>query len=136
MSDDQSSSSGSAATQTTVSPLVIVPPELQEKQPELVELILKSESMNYEERQYWIDILPVMTADQINQLRQILHNERTQLAAIDAKYAEKNATDATSAADTKTQEERKQRRTERAAAEHDARNTEEENAEAILKGME
>ena len=42
--------------------------------------------MNAEERQYWINILPVMTPEQIENLRQILQNEKDQLAAIDAKY--------------------------------------------------
>ncbi len=50
-------------------------------------MILRSESMNDEERQYWVDILSVMTPDQTSQLRTILVNERDQLAAIDAKYA-------------------------------------------------
>ena len=43
--------------------------------------------MNLQERQYWINILPVMTPPQIESLREILVNEKRQLAAIDAKYA-------------------------------------------------
>jgi hypothetical protein len=66
---------------------VVVPEELKKKHGPLIELILSSESMNDEERQYWINILPVMTPEQIENLRQILQNERDQLAAIDAKYA-------------------------------------------------
>ena len=42
--------------------------------------------MNDEERQYWINILPIMTPDQVKNLFDILDNERKQLAAIDAKY--------------------------------------------------
>jgi hypothetical protein len=65
---------------------VTVPDELQKKFPKLIALILGSESMNDEERQYWINILPVMTPEQQDNLQQILENEKNQLAAIDAKY--------------------------------------------------
>ena len=58
----------------------------KEKYPELIKLILGSESMNDEERQYWINILPVMTPEQQENLNQILTNEKDQLAAIDEKY--------------------------------------------------
>lgn len=66
---------------------VVVPEDLRQKHSDLIDLILKSESMNDEERQYWINILPVMTPDQQGNLRTILQNERDQLAAIDVKYA-------------------------------------------------
>lgn len=65
---------------------VVVPIAVREKHPALVELIMASESMNDGERQYWIDILPVMNPEQTAQLQSILQNERDQLAAIDAKY--------------------------------------------------
>jgi hypothetical protein len=66
-----------------------VPPQTQQQFPNLVALILKSESMNDEERKYWINILPAMTPEQQTSLTEILTNERDQLAAIDAKYATK-----------------------------------------------
>ncbi len=47
--------------------------------------------MNNEERQYWINILPIMTHEQLKNLEDILTSEKKQLAAIDAKYS-KNAT--------------------------------------------
>ncbi len=46
--------------------------------------------MNNEERQYWINILPIMTPEQLKNLEEILLSEKEQLAAIDAKYS-KNA---------------------------------------------
>ncbi|MEK7137705.1 MAG: hypothetical protein AAB853_05485 [Patescibacteria group bacterium] len=72
----------STQTQSTVT----IPEGLKKKHGVLIALILSSESMNDEERQYWINILPVMTEPQIENLRQILQNEKDQLAAIDAKY--------------------------------------------------
>jgi hypothetical protein len=55
--------------------------------PELIDMIVGSESMNNEERQYWVNILPIMTPEQIQSLLDILNNEKTQLDAIDKKYA-------------------------------------------------
>ncbi len=77
-------------TQPTTSGLVI-PPEVQEKFAPLLEMIKASESMNNEERQYWINILPIMSAEQLKNLEDILTNERQQLAAIDAKYTKESA---------------------------------------------
>lgn len=66
---------------------LVIPPELQQKFSALLTLIIGSESMNNEERQYWINILPIMTEDQIKNLEDILSSEKKQLAAIDAKYS-------------------------------------------------
>lgn len=72
---------------------LVIPPDVQEKFGPLLELIKASESMNNEERQYWINILAVMTPGQIKNLEEILMNEKSQLAAIDRKY-NKEAADA------------------------------------------
>lgn len=62
-------------------------PEIVKKQyPDLVPLILETESMNDDERQYWFQILPIMTEDQVNKLREILVNEKKQLQALDKEY--------------------------------------------------
>jgi len=66
---------------------VVVPDEAKKKYPDLVKLILKSESMNTEEQNYWLQVLPVMTPDQVAELRDILETEKKKLAAIDAKYS-------------------------------------------------
>lgn len=81
----------SAATAASGDPLsrFTIPDSVKGKFPDLIDLIARSESMNDGERQYWFDILPVMTPEQLENLRGILTNERDQLAAIDAKYAQK-----------------------------------------------
>lgn len=104
--------------------------------PELLELILSSESMNDEERQYWIDILPVMTTDQIDQLKEILQNEREQLASIDAKYAEEMKKADAVRSVTEIGEERKSKRDVRATQEEQARSEEQSTADDILKSIE
>lgn len=44
--------------------------------------------MDEGERQYWIDVLPIMSEDQIQNLRNILDNEKKQLAQAQANYSE------------------------------------------------
>ena len=63
-----------------------IPEELAKTKPALVDLILKTESMQDEERKYWFQLLPVMTDEQVTKLQGILQNERDQLTALDAKY--------------------------------------------------
>lgn len=66
---------------------LVIPPDVQEKFGPILALIQGSESMNNEERQYWINILPIMTPEQLKNLEDILGSEKKQLAAIDAKYS-------------------------------------------------
>jgi hypothetical protein len=56
------------------------------KNPALVELILKTESMKDEERKYWFQLLPIMSEEQVKKLANILQNERDQLTELDKKY--------------------------------------------------
>lgn len=65
---------------------ITIPADVQEKFPELIAMIRESNSMNTEEGQYWVDVLPIMTEDQIENLRSILVNEKTQIEAADEKY--------------------------------------------------
>ena len=62
--------------------------EIQIQYTELVELILGSESIDNNEKQYWFDILPSMTHDQIDRLFNILMTERHQLEELNIKYQE------------------------------------------------
>ena len=60
--------------------------EIQANYPELIKLILETESMEDDERQYWFDIMPSMTDEQIDRLFNILDTERKKLAALEEKY--------------------------------------------------
>lgn len=65
-------------------------PELvQQKFPDLIPLIIQTESMNESERDYWYQILPIMTEEQIRKFRGILVNERNQLQKLDQEYDNK-----------------------------------------------
>lgn len=63
-----------------------IPESVKSSYPDLVALLIKTESMNDEERDYWFQVLPIMTEDQIIKLRTILVNERDQLKKIDTEY--------------------------------------------------
>jgi hypothetical protein len=62
--------------------------EIQTKYHELVDLVLGSESIDNNEKQYWFDILPSMTNEQIDRLFNILTTERQQLEELNIKYQE------------------------------------------------
>lgn len=65
-----------------------IPLIVKEKYPSLIPLILETESMDDEEREYWFQILPIMTNDQVVKFKQILISEKKQLAKLDAEYEE------------------------------------------------
>jgi len=117
-------------------PGITVPPDLLAKYPQLVPLILSSESMNQQERQYWINILPVMTAEQVSNLEGILLNEKKQLEAIDKKYSKEIDQIGQAQMLRQTEDERRKRAEERKAAEAHAESKEDDTAEDILKKIE
>jgi len=59
---------------------------MQAQYNELVKLILETESMDDDEKQYWFDIMPSMTDDQIDRLFNILDTEKKKLDALEDKY--------------------------------------------------
>lgn len=113
-------------------PTVQISDELKQKFPELTDLILGSESMNDEERQYWVNILPVMTPEQIQNLKDILSNEKQQLAAIDRKYAKEIERIGEGTLLKQVEEERHRRRDERSKKEESNRQEEEVQASDLL----
>ena len=115
---------------------LVIPDDLKARYPELLELIVRSESMNNEERQYWVNILPIMTPDQVQNLRDILLNERRQLAAIDQKYAKEIEQIGQAQVIKKAAEERRHKRQERAAAEAADHEDELGTEEDLLKQIE
>lgn len=62
--------------------------EIQLQYSELIKLILNTESMDDEERQYWFDIMPSMNEEQIDRLFNILETERKKLEELETKYQE------------------------------------------------
>jgi len=63
-----------------------IPQAVKNENPDLIPLILNTESMDDEEREYWFQILPIMTLDQIAKFKNILITEKQQLAKLDEEY--------------------------------------------------
>ncbi len=64
----------------------IIPILIREKFPDLVKLIIETESMDLEEREYWLQIMPIMSEEQTVKFRSILVKEKEQLSKIDGQY--------------------------------------------------
>ncbi len=62
--------------------------EIEQQYPELIKLTLATESMDNNEKQYWFDILPSMTDDQVDRLFDILETERKKLEELEIRYQE------------------------------------------------
>lgn len=131
MPDDSTTAGPVPATGATVTAIVI-PDEVKAAFGEIITLILASESMNDEERQYWVNILPVMTPEQIQNLKDILENEKKQLAAIDQKYGQDLDKIGQQQFVQQVDEERRRRMADRAAAEQSSKQTETQAAEDLL----
>lgn len=63
-----------------------IPESVKQQYANLIPLIIETESMNDEERQYWFQILPIMTDAQVTKLREILTKEKDQLQKLDKEY--------------------------------------------------
>lgn len=124
-------------SQSAAHSTLAVPEELRKKYGSLIDLIVSSESMNDEERQYWINILPVMTEAQIGNLQQILQNERDQLAAIDAKYAVGDTKKQSSSVSlTETEQKIRKRTAARKGSEDASEEEEKKKEEELLRRIE
>ncbi|MEK7544780.1 MAG: hypothetical protein AAB551_01480, partial [Patescibacteria group bacterium] len=65
-----------------------IPDAVKQKYPDLIELVLQTESMKQDERDYWFQILPVMSEEQLAKFYGILANEKKQLQKLDAEYTD------------------------------------------------
>ncbi|MEK7528208.1 MAG: hypothetical protein AAB592_00375 [Patescibacteria group bacterium] len=63
-----------------------IPDFVKDKYPHLIPLILETESMSDEERQYWFSIMPIMNSEQIKKLEGILLKEKQELQSLDEEY--------------------------------------------------
>jgi hypothetical protein len=53
---------------------------VQQKHPEIVALVLNSQSLDNEEKQQWLNLIPQMTEEKIEKLSKILVIEKNQLS--------------------------------------------------------
>lgn len=130
MADAQQPAGNAAAGGLTI------PPDIEKKFAPIIELIKGSESMNNEERQYWVNILPIMTPEQLKNLEDILVNEKKQLAAIDEKYSKEVAGIGDEKAVAQMETEIKRKREERSKMEQKLAQEEEKSEESILQQIQ
>jgi len=60
--------------------------DIKLKYPELIKLVVATESMDNDEKQYWFDIMPSMTDTQVDRLYEILETEKNKLEELEDKY--------------------------------------------------
>jgi len=123
-------------TTTTDKFILQIPEEVRQQFPDLVELIKGSSSMDDEERQYWVDVLPIMSEDQIKNLRDILINEKTQIQEVNQAYAKGMGQAVQKAAITFDEITYKEKKQARLQAEHMHEQEERMREEAVLKELE
>ena len=134
---DQNTSTG----QTQDDVQLIIPEETKKKYPELVEGIKGSKSMDNKERNYWLQVLPVMTDEQVDELRDILSTEKKKLAEIEQKYSSKGASQVRTKEPAKTEEELKKeqevnKRAREERRQKEALDRQEENVDDILSQLD
>ena len=67
-----------------------IPEDFIQDMPEVIELVLKSKSIDsHEEKQSWFDLMPVMNDEQLDKLKDILMREKAKLQEIENKYEDK-----------------------------------------------
>lgn len=112
-----------------------IPETVRNKYPDLIPLILETESMNDDERQYWFQILPIMTEEQVSKLREILVNEKSQLSQIDREYDKEMKRINTKHVSEWKEFEAKQKREKLKSAEVQAQEKEKAEEEGLLKKL-
>lgn len=65
-----------------------IPASILQERPALVDLILRTESMQDPERKHWFKLLPIMTPEQVQKLQTILQDESAKLAELNRKYSQ------------------------------------------------
>ncbi|MBD3270753.1 hypothetical protein GF376_04460 [Candidatus Peregrinibacteria bacterium] len=86
-SSDQLEMNAMASAKTSRKPeKYAIPKIVWDKYPDLIKLIKETESMDDEEREYWFQVLPIMTDHQVEKFKKILITEKQQLAELDKEY--------------------------------------------------
>lgn len=114
----------------------IVPELIRNKFPDLVKLIYETESMNAEEREYWLQIMPIMTEDQIVKFREILVNEKQQLTQLDQEYQQEMSKAGSQHVVEINEAEMRRKKEELAMAEKQSEDSEQKEEENLLKALD
>jgi len=124
------------ATNTDDKSALSIPADIAEKYGDLIKLIKVSRSMDNSERQYWIDVLPIMSEDQVQNLRGILDNEKKQLDEATNAYSGGMKKNVKNVANEFDEELYREKKLARVAAEKLHEAEEKENETSILAELE
>jgi len=113
----------------------IVPPLVRDKFTDLVKLIYETESMDAEEREYWLQIMPIMSEDQVVKLRDILVNEKVQLEKLDQNYKSEVSNIGNRAVPEIDEQQMKEKMTQIKSAESASEQSEQAEEAALLKQL-
>ena len=116
--------------------IYIVPQLVRNKFPDLVKLIYETESMESDEREYWMQIMPIMSEEQIVKFRGILVNEKDQLNKLDAEYTQEMSRINNKRVSEISEAEMKAKKLELERAENAAEDAEKAQEEELLKKLE
>lgn len=70
-----------------------IPPIVLKKYPEIVSMIQASSSMDENERNYWFNMLVIMTPKQVENLKSILEREKQKLSDVSAQQSSNASAD-------------------------------------------
>lgn len=136
--------SGGTAVATPIDPRIqelhalqaITSPFIASRYPDVVQMLFETPSLTFQEKQYWLRLLPLMTLDQVDKLRDILGTERRKLIEIQQQYATPSAP--LTFGDTKkiNYEAQKQKKEMLKKQEHVAQAVEEEHEEDLLDQLD
>ncbi len=111
----------------------LVTDEMMAEHGEIIQLLFESSSLNMGEKKYWLQLMPLMGEEHMNQLRTILAEEKEQMDAIDKKF-EKTSFELDKAT-IESREEYKEQREKAAAMEKQHREEDEEKSEELLSSL-
>ena len=60
--------------------------ETVEQYPDIIQMVFQTPSLVFDEKKYWLQLLPLMAEEHVERLRTILLTERQKLAEINARY--------------------------------------------------
>ena len=64
-----------------------VPAIVAARYPEVVQMLFETPSLTFQEKKYWFQLLPLMTLEQVQKLKEILVTERQRFIEINQKFS-------------------------------------------------
>ena len=115
---------------------LLIPDMAAEKYPDLVELLKKSSSLNTEEKNYWLQMIPTMSEEQLSELRSILVDEKVVTMEAQEEYDTEVAKIEKEKEKEFLEMQKQQKKMLRIEAEKSSRQEETSRADALLRKLE